>query len=198
VWATVSIPSNYIEQVWKSRNATTTEPPKAEDLKIVQDSVVANIEDIVEPLVRLTVNEGQKTYKYVRVVVLDSLPMPAIEPPSMVSKATAWASQSWSTLAMIGVALFSLMVLRGVVKSTPPSDSDAVVGGPALTLHADESAAGGASKAGSGNAADEPEEDRPRLRLRKGKSLKDDLVEIVREDPDAAADILRSWIGKAG
>jgi hypothetical protein len=36
------------------------------------------------------------------------------------------------------------------------------------------------------------------LRFKKGKSLKDDLVEIVREDPDAAADILRSWISKAG
>jgi flagellar biosynthesis/type III secretory pathway M-ring protein FliF/YscJ len=32
--------------------------------------------------------------------------------------------------------------------------------------------------------------------LKKGKSLKDDLVEIVHEDPDAAAEILRSWIGK--
>jgi flagellar M-ring protein FliF len=98
---------------------------------------------------------------------------------------------------MIGIALFSLMVLRGVVKSAPPSDSGAAVGGPALTLHADESAGGGASKTSSGTTAEESEEERPRLRLRKGKSLKDDLVEIVREDPDAAADILRSWIGKA-
>jgi flagellar biosynthesis/type III secretory pathway M-ring protein FliF/YscJ len=39
---------------------------------------------------------------------------------------------------------------------------------------------------------------RPKLRLRKGTSVKDDLLEIVREDPDAAADILRSWITKAG
>ena len=51
--------------------------------------------------------------------------------------------------------------------------------------------------AGAENKDDE-ETERPRLRLKKGKSLKDDLVEIVREDPDAAADILRSWIGKAG
>jgi flagellar biosynthesis/type III secretory pathway M-ring protein FliF/YscJ len=48
------------------------------------------------------------------------------------------------------------------------------------------------------DASDEPANARPRLRLKKGKSLKDELVEIVREDPDAAADILRSWIGKAG
>ena len=94
---------------------------------------------------------------------------------------------------MLGVAMFSLMVLRSVVKSAPPSDgTSAAAAGPALTLHADEPAA-----RGSDNAAEQGN-DRPRLRLKKGKSLKDDLVEIVREDPDAAADILRSWIGKAG
>jgi flagellar M-ring protein FliF len=193
VWATVSIPSSYIEQVWKSRNPAVTEVPKAEDLRMVKDEIVGKIEDIVDPLVRLQINKGQDTYKFVRVVVLDSLPGPEIVPPSTVSKATAWASRSWSTLAMIGVAIFSLMVLRNVVKSAPPSDGAAPLGGSALTLHSDEASAGGASK----SDAEEPEENRPRLRLRKGKSLKDDLVEIVREDPDAAADILRSWIGKA-
>ncbi|MEX0711123.1 MAG: hypothetical protein WD278_02160, partial [Pirellulales bacterium] len=29
-------------------------------------------------------------------------------------------------------------------------------------------------------------------------SLRDELVEMVREDPDAAAGILRTWIGNAG
>ena len=29
------------------------------------------------------------------------------------------------------------------------------------------------------------------------RSLRDELVEIVREDPDAAANILRNWIGSA-
>jgi flagellar biosynthesis/type III secretory pathway M-ring protein FliF/YscJ len=33
--------------------------------------------------------------------------------------------------------------------------------------------------------------------LRKNNSVKDDLINIVRDDPDAAADILRSWIAKA-
>jgi flagellar biosynthesis/type III secretory pathway M-ring protein FliF/YscJ len=33
------------------------------------------------------------------------------------------------------------------------------------------------------------------LRIKKGVSLKDDLVEMVQEDPDAAAAILRNWIG---
>lgn len=192
VWATVSIPSTYVAEVWKSRNPEATESPKREDLLPVQDEVIAGIENIVEPLVRLQVNKGQTTYKYVRVVVLDSLPAPTLEGPTMVDNAMAWAGRSWSTLAMLGVALFSLLVLRNVVKGGVPGDSAAAAAAPALTLHADEPSPNGAAN------EEEPEEVRPRLRLKKGKSLKDDLVEIVREDPDAAADILRSWIGKAG
>lgn len=195
VWATVTVPSNYIQEVWKSRNPTATEAPKPEDLKSVHDNVVAKIEEIVEPLLFLQANRGQNTYKYVRVVVLDSLPTPAIEPPSMASNAMAWAGRYWSTLAMLGVAMFSLMVLRNVVKSAPTGDTGvaAAAAGPALTLHTEVT-----SKGAAGTAADEPGDDRPRLRLKKGKSVKDDLVDIVREDPDAAAEILRSWIGKAG
>jgi len=93
---------------------------------------------------------------------------------------------------MLGVAMFSLLVLRGIVKGgTQVGGPGAIAGSPALTLHADESTS-------HTEKDDEPADDRPRLRLKKGKSLKDDLVEIVREDPDAAADILRSWINKAG
>ena len=93
---------------------------------------------------------------------------------------------------MLGVAVFSLLVLRSVVNNKPgDAGGTAAEAAPGLTLHTEEPKAGA-------EASDEAEEDRPRLRFKKGKSPKDDLTEIVREDPDAAADILRSWIGKAG
>jgi flagellar biosynthesis/type III secretory pathway M-ring protein FliF/YscJ len=50
--------------------------------------------------------------------------------------------------------------------------------------------AGGGEAAGPGG--------RPKLRLKKGPSLKEDLTEMVREDPEAAAAILRTWISAAG
>ncbi len=192
VWATVTIPSSYVESIWKKNNPTATAPPKPDDLRLVQNDVVPKVENIVEPLLILQANKLENTYKHVRVVVLDSLPTPTIEPPSMASTATAWVGRYWSTLAMLGVAMFSLLVLRSVVSAKPgDAGSAAAAAAPALTLHAVEPPA----KTDSG---EQPSDDRPRLRLKKGTSLKDDLVEIVREDPDAAADILRSWIGKAG
>jgi flagellar M-ring protein FliF len=191
VWATVTIPGSYIEGVWKSRNREATDPPKPEDLTLVKEDVVRNIENVVEPLLLLQAIKGENTYKHVRVVVLDSLPAPAIEPASLANQAVAWTGRYWSTLAMLGVAMFSLLVLRSVVRSAPASAAGGAAAAPTLTLHTEEPKA-------HTNADEAPDDDRPRLRLKKGKSLKDDLVDIVRQDPDAAAEILRSWIGKAG
>jgi flagellar M-ring protein FliF len=192
IWATVKIPGSYIENLWRVRNPGATTPPKPDDLRLVQDDVVPKIENIVDPLLILTSTKAQAldNFKHVKVVVLDSLPSPTIEPPSTASKALAWTGQYWNTLAMLGVAVFSLLILRSVVKSAPPTAAGPSAA-PALMLHADEPAT-------RADASEPTPDDRPRLRLKKGKSLKDDLVQIVHEDPDAAAEILRSWIGKAG
>jgi flagellar M-ring protein FliF len=150
------------------------------------------VENIVEPLLQLQAIEGENNYKHVTVSFVPTLPAPQIEPPSTTTKALAWAGRYWSTLAMLGVAMFSLVVLRSVVRGTTSGDAaSAALAEPALTLHSETGVPAAESQA-------EPAEERPRLRFKKGKSLKDDLVEIVREDPDAAADILRSWISKAG
>ena len=49
-------------------------------------------------------------------------------------------------------------------------------------------------------ASEEPVETTAARRLRrmsgKGPSLRDELSEMVKEDPDSAANILRSWIGQ--
>lgn len=95
---------------------------------------------------------------------------------------------------MLGVAMFSLLVLRSVVNSKPAEMNGGASATPGLTLHTQDAGGTASGEASSAEAQDE----RPRLRLRKGNTLRDDLVEIVREDPDAAADILRSWIAKAG
>jgi flagellar M-ring protein FliF len=192
VWASVAVPSSYLEALWKSRNPTAAGPPKPDDLTPIKNQVKTNVEEIVEPLLTMQATKGQDQYKHVRFVVLDSLPAPEIAPPSLASTATTWVGRYWNTLALLGVAMFSLLVLRSIVKSKPTDTGKApAAGAPGLTLHVEEPPAGA-------KASDESAIDRPRLRLKKGKSLKDDLVEIVREDPDAAADILRSWIGKAG
>ncbi len=192
VRATVTVPSTYVKSLWTARNPTATAPPKPDELTPIWNEVRVKVENVVNQLLVLQVNKGENEYKYVRVEMLDSLPAPTIEAPSMSSKALAWTGRYWSTLGMLGVAMFSLLVLRSVVNGKPsdPTNSASASASP-LTLQAQE------TKAEPDNS-DAAEDGRPKLKLKKGASIKDDLVEIVREDPDAAADILRSWISRAG
>ena len=120
VWATVSIPSSYIKSLWAARNPTATAPPKPDDLRLCAErSACRRLRILSTTLLILQANKGENNYKHVRVVVLDSLPVPTIEAPSMASKAMAWTGRYWNTLAMLGVAMFSLLVLRSVVNGKP-------------------------------------------------------------------------------
>jgi flagellar M-ring protein FliF len=187
-WATVTIPRSYVEQIWKQRNPEAKDAPKEEDLRLVQTNLITQVEDIVLPLLTRE-NKGQDEYKQVRVAIVDSIPMPEIVPPSFADTALAWTNRYWSTLAMLGVAVFGLMILKSVVKGGPAGGAP-LAAASSLTIHADESA--------EADSSDPDAPQRTKLRIKKGVSLKDDLADMVREDPDAAAAILKSWIGKAG
>ena len=193
VWATVTIPGKYVEDIWKQRNPTATEPPKPEDLRAVQAEVVAKVENIVEPLLLLqaftarTTTSTSKSWCSIRCPCRrSSRPRwPARRSPGPAAIGARWRCSAWPCSACS-------CCVRWCTARRPAKAQRQPRGAPTLTLHADEP-----TKAGTRGGQRRGRADRPRLRLKKGKSLKDDLVEIVREDPDAAADILRSWIGKA-
>ncbi len=190
-WATVTIPRSYVETVWKQRNPDAKDAPKPEDLTTIQQALITQVEETVLPLLTRQ-NKGEDEYKHVKVAIVDSIPSPAIVPPTFADNALAWTGRYWTSLAMVGVAMFSLLVLKSVVKGAPGGSPLAAT--PALTIHAEEGGGGAESQGGEDGATP----GRTRLRIKKGVSLKDDLAEMVREDPDAAAAILKSWIGKAG
>ena len=87
---------------------------------------------------------------------------------------------------MIGLAAFSLVMLRSMVRSTGPEPE---LSGPRL-----------ASIKGEGGERSDEEDIEHRLSrfAGSGRSLRDELSELVKEDPDAAANILKGWIGSAG
>jgi flagellar M-ring protein FliF len=186
-WATVTIPRSFVETIWKQRNPDAKDAPKPEDLTPISNALISQVEEIVLPLLTRQNKSGEDEYKHVRVAIVDSVPMPTIEPPSLASNALAWTGRYWSSLVMIGVAVFSLLVLKSVVKGGP-SGGSLLASAPALSIQ---------SEGGGEPGANPDEPQRSRLRIKKGVSLKDDLAEMVKEDPDAAAAILKSWIGKA-
>jgi flagellar M-ring protein FliF len=198
VRAGIAIPRTYLVDVWRERQRRKGEDlskPFPEDIEtqlgLIKEELKQGIGEVVVPL--LPKELAKDLFSDVKITFFESLTPDPIEPPAMTGQALAWAGKNFNTILMAGIALVSLLMLRSMVKAIPPAEPIASFGGAALSFNV-----GGEAVPASGEEAEEEAVQRPRLKLKKGTSLKDDLTEIVREDPDAAASILRGWISNAG
>ncbi|MEM8944637.1 MAG: hypothetical protein AAGD11_05580 [Planctomycetota bacterium] len=197
---TVAVPVSYPISIWRERERMKGNDPNQPFPDEFQTTVLERLkgeisDSFTNAIVQLIPGElAENKLDDVQVVFLESLTPEPVEGPSTATQALGWASRNFNTMTMAVVALVSLMMLRSMVKSIPAAEPAAAISSPTLALDTTDSA----TAPTEGESAESEENQRPRLRLKKGDSLKDDLVEIVREDPDAAAAILRSWIGNAG
>jgi flagellar M-ring protein FliF len=192
--ATVSIPSGYFEKVWRQRNpAKDGEEPKTPEqaaLDQIRDDVSKDVRKSVAALLPTeTTGDGADL---VTVTSFQDITPGEIPLPGIGQKITTWLLQNWSTLGMAGLVLVSLVVLRSMVRSVPaPAEPTAV----SLRVAAEPEPQVAPA------AQTETPEMKAARRLRRitgsGPSLRDELSELVTEDPDAAASILRGWIGSA-
>jgi flagellar M-ring protein FliF len=192
--ASVAVPRSYVASVFRERaRESGKDAPKEispEDLAQVERDIRTSIENMVVRLLpKLTLGENE--FKQVTVEFFHDLPREALPQPSVASTALGWLSDNGQSLAMAGLAFFSLVVLRSIASGgASPSPG----GAPSLRLETP----GDARVAGAETGDPEDGATRPKLKLRRGDSLKDDLTDMVTSDPDAAAAILRSWIQNAG
>ena len=139
-----------------------------------------------------SVESAAKATELVTVTTFQDIPVLEPPAPEFRQEVLSWARQSWRMLGTIGLALISLLVLRSMVR--------------ARTLAAEvepaAASAGRPSRRTAGRCRD-----RPSSLLRThdgfhnaqaGPSLRDELSELVEDDPEAAANVLRSWIGQVG
>ncbi len=198
----VAIPSDYFEQVWFQRNPTPAgqdpKKPDPADLTQIQTEETKKIRDHVANLIPTptdAVGAPVDPTSLVTVTTFSRISLPEIAGPSLVDTALQWLSQSWSTLAMIVLALVALMMLRSFVAAVPNAPEMPNV--MSATMSNDEEDE--RSTAAAGNAK-EAAKAKPRSLQRKigtGPSLREELIDMVREDPEAAANVLRGWIGNA-
>lgn len=197
VTVSVGIPSSYFEKVWRERNpGKEGEEPKTPD-KAVLDTIrqeesvkiqkyVANILPPVEGAADAT--------ELVAVTTFQDIKQPKAPETPATSLAMSWLAQYWPTLGTLGLALFGLVMLRSMLRAAPPPPSSST---PSLTVVRGEESASPAT-----TEEKEVARDKVAKRLRRfqgsGRSLRDEVAEIVQEDPDVAANILKSWIGHAG
>ena len=194
VWATIAVPRGYLLQVWRNRSPTpagqASREPNQQELHALAEEQKRIIENLVEPLLPGHI-EGAVPTKYVTVEFVefvDSITPPPSPAPALANTALAWADRNWGSLSMVGLAMLSLLMLRSMTSSHSRNRDSAVARQEEnLGEHDDESSS--PEKNLGRNST-------PKLHGKTESSLSDDLVEIVHDDPDAAATILRNWIGK--
>ncbi|MHC2067398.1 hypothetical protein ACYFX5_08000 [Bremerella sp. T1] len=194
VTVSVSIPSQYYVDVWNSRNpAAAGQPPKTPDpgeLKKIEDETKKTVETTVVTLLPEQA-QGDDPYPQVYVWTAPQLPdMPTPE-PAVADTAMAWLATNWQTLATIGFAVVGMFMLRSMLKSTGSAAE------PTEAFKLEDPAAAQAKEAKS---EEQPEDSMQGLLKKRfaqgtGPNLKNELADMVREDPDTALGILQTWIG---
>jgi flagellar M-ring protein FliF len=189
----VGIPASYYEKVWLGRNPPKPgEDPKKPDQsaldeirKEISKDVTAHVATLLPPS-----PEIKDASTLVTVTTFQDIKPAEIAGPGVPQKAFSWLSENWPMLAMVGLVLISVGMLRSVLRGVPATASNepAAI---AARIPANESAA---------EEKEEPVEAAAARRLRRmtgtGPSLRDELSDLVKEDPDSAASILRAWIGQ--
>jgi flagellar M-ring protein FliF len=194
VTVSVGIPSSYFEKVWRERNpAKEGEEPKTPDkaaLDAIRQEESVKIQKYVANILPLVEGAADAT-ELVAVTTFQDIKQPKPPEAPATSQAMGWLAQYWPTLGTLGLALFGLVMLRSMLRSAPPPPASA----PSLTVvHGEEPAATAAET----QLIREKAAKRLRRFQGSGRSLRDEVAEIVQEDPDVAANILKSWIGHAG
>lgn len=197
VTASIGVPTSHFEAVWRQRNPVppgeAPKTPTQADLDQVRTTEITKIKSAVLSLLP----PSEKTTDPTQLVTVTEFQDIAPEPtpvPGLPQRTLDWLVRNWSVLGLTFLGLFSLVVLRSMAKSMPavaprPFANEALA------------AAGAAVGASGPQEAEKKVESPAERRLRRsavgGPSLRDELSELVTEDPDSAADILRTWIGSA-
>ncbi len=196
VTMSIGVPNSYFVKVWQERNpAGAGAPPKTPDntaLEQIRTDEITKIRQHVANIL-LPVEGLADLSQLVQVTSFQDLVAPEPALPTTLENTLVWLTNNWSTLGVAVLALMALMMLRSMVRGLPEAAS---------------SAAGSPVRMARGPAgAAEPEEEQEAIaakaenqqRLRRftgsGPSLRDELAQLVQEDPDAAANVLRAWIG---
>jgi len=180
VTASVGIPASYYEDVWRRQQPGLS-------LKEIERQEQAKIENFVLP--QLPVPAGAAADAAGRLVVRTFQPIsaPSAEKPTPEDRALSWCGEHAGPIGMGFLGLVSLLMVRSITRGRPTrnsaSDSEAT-----LTINAED------------DDGQWPTHNSARLhgnRSATAPSLRDELADMVRDDPDAAANVLRRWISAA-
>ena len=200
VSVSISIPFSYYRKAWeyKEKERKPKETP-SELTESELTTLMAETERSIQGKINAIlpkVAAGEDKFPRVFVDSYPDIPVQAPPATSNSEKAMDWLSQSWQTLALMGIVGAALVSLRSFAKTVPASNDRDFERGFDLPLD-DATDIDLSSLTEEENESFAPPSDGestpPRLRTTGG-DIKNDLTALVRDNPDAAATMLRNWI----
>lgn len=211
----VALPQTYYKKAffrqWLDQNPDKTQTDLASIDKTLLLQGVTNIKaevdkNVQRQLAALLPPEPPGGDRFPRIVVNDYPDSPAIEPPEpkLTDTLLRYAIENWQVVGLFFLSIAALLFLRSVSRSSPAGSADeGFDNGFSLQLEDpatwDLSALGEGAEAmaasvggGGGESADGQ---RGRRFNTTGGEIKEELTTLVRDNPDAAASLLRTWIG---
>jgi flagellar M-ring protein FliF len=186
----VGIPMSHFEKIWRKDNPTppgeTSKTPQPADLEPIRKAEIAKARETVEKLIPLPDGAADAS-KLVDVHDYSDIPEDPLPEPRMQQRAVEWLGRHWSTLGLGFLVLISLLMLRSMVRAAP--------GLPPRAPQATSAAAVAGQEEETRKKEEVPAQRRLRRLTGTGTTLRDELSDLVSEDPDTAANILRTWIG---
>jgi flagellar M-ring protein FliF len=195
VKASIDVPMSYLSKVWREANpkADKDTAPADDDLKKLESDARKRIEAAMVGVLPQT--KGADGSSLVSISFSPDLTPEPLAQPSMTDTATSWLAGNWQSIGMLGLGLVALLFLKGLAKPTPVDTE------PGATATRDESASAPGPQLRVVSASEDAAAEAAKTARQKrsfrgtGPNLRAELTELVKEDPETAANILRNWIG---
>ncbi len=200
ITVSVGVPDTYYKSVWQKRKL---EAPDADPENLGQpapgeiEKIMADTETNLRlALASVTsgIRAGLDPKPLINIFTFPELPVEPLPEPGFSQAAMGWLAQSWSTLALLAVLLVSLGMMFSWVKSQGDvaADKDFSEG---FGLQIPDNIYDELETAE--DDGDEVGEERKVEFQVTGGELKDDLSTLIKDNPDAAVNLLKTWIGDA-
>lgn len=179
----ISLPQSYYEELYAKDNpAAEGRAPEAEIEKI-RSKITKDIRALVTPML-MPVAAGEDSYPLVEVIDMPDAAVELVAQPSASAESLVWLGKHWQPIALIGLAALALLVARSAVRAGGDSTPPEFVEGFGLDLPAPPVSEDAESEEADGMTIT-------------GTTLQGELMHVVEQNPEVAANVIRTWIGEA-
>jgi len=199
--AAIQIPTSYFRRIWMEshqRPGEVTPEPTPEELAAFQAEQISEMKKTVITLIKNNISAEYINGLDVNSMV-DIRPYNKTEPASVVVPLTfsqvivQWFSENWKTLGLFTLVFVALALLWVVSKPAKPE--------PIIIYEAAELPRTEQPRKQRGDEFEDEDEETAINRTlepfsKSMRSLQEEVSDLVAENPDAAANVLRQWIGK--